>query len=78
MTFTYEFAQTWLNAKLLLLKRAKTAYEVRLHCKSTQDDLFMLYERGALDLDEYTHALTTLLTARVVRIAEVAIQEACH
>jgi len=78
MTFTYEFAQTWLNAKLLLLKRAKTAYEVRLQCKSTQEDLFMLYERGALDLDEYTHALTKLLTARVVRMAEVAIQEACH
>lgn len=76
MTFTYEFAQTWLNAKLLLLKRVKTANEVRLHCKATQDDLFMLYERGALDLDEYTHALTKLLTARVVRIAEVAIQEA--
>ncbi len=77
MTFTYEFAQTWLNAKLMLLKRAKTAYEVRLQCKSTQEDLFMLYERGALDLDEYTHALSKLLTARAARLAQVAIQEAC-
>lgn len=77
MTFTYEFAQTWLNAKLMLLKRAKTAYEVRLQCKSTQEDLFMLYERGALDLDEYTHALSKLLTVRAARLAQVAIQEAC-
>ena len=77
MTFTYEFVQTWLNAKLMLLKRAKTAYEVRLQCKSTQEDLFMLYERGALDLDEYTHALSKLLTARAARLAQVAIQEAC-
>ena len=77
MTFTYEFAQTWLKAKLLLLNRAKTAYEVRLHCKATQDDLFMLYERGALNLNEYTHALTTLLTARAVRLGEVSFRETC-
>jgi len=77
MTFTYEFAQTWLNAKLLLIKRSKDAYEVRVRCKSTQEDLFMLYERGALDLDEYTHALSKLLTARAARLAQVAIQEAC-
>ena len=77
MTFSYEFAQTWFNARLLMLRRAMSAYEVRLNCKATQKDLFMLYERGALDLDEYTHALSKLLTARAARLAQVAIQEAC-
>ncbi len=77
MTFSYDFAQTWFNARLLMLSRAMSAYEVRLQCKSTQEDLFMLYERGALDLDEYTHALSKLLTARATRLAQVAIQEAC-
>lgn len=78
MTFSYDFAQTWFNARLLMLRRAMSAYEVRLHCKATQEDLFMFYERGVLSLDEYTHALTQLLSARVTRIAEVSIQEACN
>tara|TARA_B100001559_G_scaffold296902_1_gene280311 strand:- start:1619 stop:1855 length:237 start_codon:yes stop_codon:yes gene_type:complete len=77
MTFTHEFAQNWLRAKLLLLGRSKNAFEVRLRCKSTQDDLFMLHEQGVLDLDEYTHALSQVLTSRAVRLAQVAIQEAC-
>lgn len=78
MTFSYEFAQTWFNARLLMLRRAMSAYEVRLNCKATQEDLFMFYERGVLTLDEYTHALTQLLSARATRIAEFSIQEACH
>lgn len=78
MTFTSEFAQMWINANVLLIRRSRTADEVTLRCKLSQEDLHMLFEQQVIDLDEYTHSLTKVLTARAARIAELAIQEACY
>ena len=71
MTFTTDFAHLWLSARIALLHRAKSLFELKLNFEATKEDLLLLYSHRALTLDDYTHSLTLVITAQAVREAEL-------